>query len=158
MKDDKKELKKNITNFLQTLNKLSSKKKRQINKSKWKANIEIIILKKATISNLESCNKKELTVSILTTKTSKRKAKDINIAIISGDTYRTAGSLIKTQVFAVSIRDIQYQGEKKARAKTNLKSVIPQEYHDFHDIFLKKNLDTLPPNRKYDYRIHLKKE
>ena len=56
------------------------------------------------------------------------------------------------------MRDIQYQAEKEARAETNPKSVVPQEYHDFLDVFSKKDSDTLPPHRKYDHKIHLEEE
>ncbi len=43
------------------------------------------------------------------------------------------------------MRDIQYQAEKEARAETDPKNVVPQEYHDFPDIFSKKDSDILPP-------------
>ena len=56
------------------------------------------------------------------------------------------------------MRDIQYQAEKEARAETDPKSVVPQEYHDFLDVFSKKNSDTLPPHQKYDHKIYLKEE
>ena len=102
-------------------------------------------LKKATISNLDSSDKKELPVSILAIKESDPKAKDIDIAIIGADTYCATCHLKRAQVFAISMRDIQYQVEKKAGAEIDPISVLPQEYHDFLDVFLKKNLDTLFP-------------
>ena len=136
--------KKDITDFLQTLNKLSSKKKRQINKSKQKASIRKTSLRKATINNLESFDKKELPVSIPTTKTSELKAKHIDVAMIGMDAYCAAYCLKRAQMFAVSMRDIQYQAEKEARAKTNPKSVVPQKYHNFLNVFSKKDSDTLP--------------
>ena len=107
---------------------------------------------------MENSDKKELPVPIPTTKTSEPKAKDIDIAMIGADAYRAACHLKGAQVFAVSMRDIQYQAEKEARAETNPKSVVPQEYHDFLDVFSKKDLDTLPPHRKYDHKIHLEEE
>ena len=60
----KKGLKKDMIDLLQTPNKLSSKKKRQINKSKWKININKTSLRKVTISSFESSDKKELLVPI----------------------------------------------------------------------------------------------
>ena len=51
-------LKEDIINFLQMPNKLSSKKRRQINKSKRKTNIGKTSLRKATISSLDSFDKK----------------------------------------------------------------------------------------------------
>lgn len=47
---------------------------------------------------------------------------------------------------------------KKARAKTNLKSVIPQKYHNYLNIFLKKNFATLFPYQKYDNKVYFTKE
>ena len=150
--------KEDMTDFLQTPNKLSSKKRRQINKSKRKASIEESSSRKATINSLESFDKKELPVPIPTTKTSEPKAKDIDIAMIGADAYRAACHLKGAQVFAVSMRDIQYQAEKEARAETDPKSVVPQEYHDFLDVFSKKDSDTLLPHQKYDHKIHLEEE
>ena len=147
-----------MTNFLQTSNKLSSKKRKQINKSKRKASIGEFSLRKAIINSLESSNKKELPVPILITKISEPKAKDIDIAMIDADAYHAACRLKKNQVFAVSMRDIQYQAEKEARAKTNPKSIVSQEYYNFLDVFSKKNSDTLPLYLKYDHKIHLKEE
>ena len=134
---------------------MSRKKRRQIKKSKQKVNIKDISLRKATISSLESSDKKKLRVLILVIKKLRHKAEDINIDMIDADTYRAAYRLKKAQVFAILIRDIQYQVEKEVKAETDPKSVAPQEYHDFLDIFSKKNSDTLPPRQKYDHKIYL---
>ena len=134
----KRGLKEDMTDFLQTPNKLSSKKRRQINKSKRKTSIGETSSKKATISSLDSSDKKELPVPILATKESDSKAKDIDIAMIDADAYYAACRLKGAQVFAVSMRDIQYQAEKEAKAETNPTSVVPQEYYDFLDVFSKK--------------------
>ena len=56
------------------------------------------------------------------------------------------------------MKDIQYQAEKEARAKINLKSVIPQEYYNFLHVFLKKDSDTLMPYQKDNHKIHLEEE
>lgn len=64
-----------------------SKKKRQINKSKQKTSIGKTGSRKATISSLDSSDKKELPIPLAVTKTSIPKAKNINIAIIGMDTY-----------------------------------------------------------------------
>ena len=117
--------KEDITDFLQTPNKLSSKKKRQINKSKRKASIGETSSRKATISSLDSSDKKKLLDPIPAIKKSEHKAKDIDIAMIGANVYRAACRLKEAQVFAVLMRDIQYQAEKEARAETNLKSVVP---------------------------------
>ena len=94
----------------------------------------------------------------MATKKSDLKAKDIDIAIIGADAYYAVCHLKETQIFVLSIRDIQYQAKKKARAETNPISIVPQEYHDFLDDFSKKDLDTLLSHQKYDHKIHLKEE
>ena len=95
-----------MTDFLQILNKLFSKKRRQIKKSKQKASIGEINSRKATISSLKSSDKKELSVPILAIKTSKPKAKDIDIAMIETDDYCRTCCFKRAQVFAVLMRDI----------------------------------------------------
>ena len=154
----KRGLKKDKTKFLQTLNKLSSKKKRQINKNKQKTSIEETSSRKVTISSLTSSDKKELPFPISKIKKLDLKAKDIDIAMIGANAYCATCYLKKAQVFTISMRDIQYQAKKEARAETNPKSVIPQEYHIFLDVFSKKDLDIPFPHRMYDHKIHLEKK
>ena len=112
----KKGSKKNMTDFLQTSNKLSSKKKRQINKGRWKMSIRDTSSRKVTISSLDSSDKKELLVPIPAIKKSDPKFKDIDIAMISANSYCAAGYLKNAQVCTISMKDIQYQVEKKAKA------------------------------------------
>ena len=137
---------------------MSSKKRRQIKKSKLKASIGEISSRKATISSFDISNKNELPVFIPATKTLEPKARDIDITMFGVDTYYVACRLKRAQVFAISMRDIQYQAEKEVRAKTNPKSVRPQEYHDFLDVFSKIDSNTLPPYQKYDHKIYLEDE
>ena len=68
-----------MTDILQTPNKLFNKKKRQINKSKWKTNIKKISLRKAIITSLKSFDKKL-----------ESKTKEIDIAMISANAYCAA--------------------------------------------------------------------
>ena len=56
------------------------------------------------------------------------------------------------------MRNIIYQTKKKARAEINLRSIVPQEYYNFLDVFSKKNLDTFLPYQKYNHKIHLKEK
>lgn len=48
--------------------------------------------------------------------------------------------------------------QKEAKLETNLKSVIPEKYYNFFNVFSKKNLKTLLLHQKYDYKIYLKKD
>ena len=90
-----------ITDFFQVQNKLSSKKKRQINKNKRKTRIEEISPREASISSLNSFDKKELLVHILVIKKSLPKTQDIDIAMISANAYCANCHLKKAQVFAI---------------------------------------------------------
>lgn len=84
------------------------KKKKQINKSKRKTSLGKISLKKTIISNLDNFDKRKLLISILAIIKLKPKTKNIDIAIIYANTYYIACYLKKTQIFAISIKDIQY--------------------------------------------------
>ena len=107
---------------------------------------------------MKSSDKKELLVFILTIKILESKAKNINIAMISANAYCVIYYWKEAQVLAVLMKEIQYQVDKEARAETDPRSIILQEYHCFFDIFSKKNSDTLYLYRKYDHKIHLDEE
>lgn len=47
--------------------------------------------------------------------------------MISINAYCTVCHLKRVEVFAISMRNIQYQAEKEDRIETNPKSVIPQK-------------------------------
>ena len=64
--------------------------------------------------------------------------------MIEVDTYCATYCLKRAQVFAISMRDIQYHAKKEARIETDSKNVVLQKYHDFFDIFSKKDIDTPP--------------
>ena len=102
----KRGLKKDMTNFLQMLNQLFSKKRRQINKSKRKTSIRETNLRKATINNIDNFDKKELPVLIPVIKKSDPKAKNIDIAMISVNAYCITCYLKRAYMFVISMRDI----------------------------------------------------
>ena len=56
------------------------------------------------------------------------------------------------------MRDIEYQLNKETKPLTDLKIVVPTEYHDFLNVFSKDVSDTLRPYRKYDHKIELLKD
>ena len=64
-----------------------NKKKRQINKSKQKASIKDISLRKAIISNLSNYDKEQLSIFLLAIKKSSSKIQDIDITMVSANTY-----------------------------------------------------------------------
>lgn len=81
--------------------------------------------------------------------------KEVNIAMMSVDTYCVTCKLQRAQIFAISMKDLEYQVRKEARLETNLKTIVSVEYHNFLDIFSKKNLHTFPLHQKYNYKIIL---
>ena len=85
--------------------------------------------------------------------TTKIDGKKVDIVIIGADTYYLACRLKRAQVFAMSIRNLEYQAEKKPRPETDLRNIVLEEYHDFFDLFSKKNSDTLCLHQKNDHKI-----
>ena len=59
--------------------------------------------------------------------------------MIDTDIYQTVCKLKETYIFIVFIRNLEYQAKKKAKSETNLKIIIPEEYHNLLNIFSKKN-------------------
>lgn len=51
------------------------------------------------------------------------------------------------------MRDIEYQLEKTTKTPTDPKTVVPEEYHEYLDVFSKEASDTLSEHSKYDHRI-----
>ena len=60
----------------------------------------------------------------------------------------------KLQVHAVSVRDINL-AINSLRTREEFKSLIPDEYHEFIDLFSEKAAEKLPPQRPYDHSIPL---
>ena len=62
---------------------------------------------------------------------------------------------IENELNAILMKDIKYQLNKTVKAPTNPKTVVPKEYHEFLDVFLKEASDTLSPHSKYNHQIRL---
>lgn len=86
------------------------------------------------------------------------KVKDINITIIGTEVYCATCYWKEAQVFNILMRDIKYLAKKETKAKTNLKCIIPLKYHNFLNIFWKKNSNTFSSYWKYDYIIQVEKK
>lgn len=58
------------------------------------------------------------------------------------------------RVFAVTLKDV----EKALAPKVTMdpREKLPEEYHDFLDVFSKQEAGRLPPHRPYDHKIQLK--
>lgn len=53
------------------------------------------------------------------------------------------------------MKNLEYQAEKDARPEINLENIILKEYHNFLNVFSKKNSDTFFFHQKFDYKIIL---
>ena len=87
-------------------------------------------------------------------------SKPLNLAFIGGAPFvhLVKSKNQKAKIFAISMRDIEYQLNKRTKPPTNPKTVVPAEYHDFLDVFSKDISDTLRPYGKYDHKIELLKD
>ena len=145
----------NLDGFLKIIKKIVKKRTRLANAFKQKSNIEKQYLKTVVINTFGNSGKKELHTSTLAPTFEKNVEE---VAIIGADAYRLACQLTRAQVFAIFIRGLEFQAQKKARLETNSKTVVLEEYHDFLNVFSKKDLNTLSSYQKYDYKIILEKE
>ena len=88
--------------------------------------------------------------------------KPLDLAFIGGAPFLRLAKSKKpkhrAEIFAISIRDIEYQLNKGTKLLTDPKTVVPEEYHDFFDVFSKDISDTLRPYGKYDHKIELLKD
>ena len=79
------------------------------------------------------------------------------VSLVSPHAFAMLCNQPGTQLFVMSIA----QTVELASAKTDVTlqdpdlSTIPPEYHEFADLFSKKEADVLPPHRSYDHQIPL---
>ena len=130
----------NLDGFLKTTEKIIKKKRRLANAFKQKLNMDKQNYKTVVINTLGNLSKKELPTSTLAT-TFRKNVEDV--AMIGADAYCLVCQLKGAQVFAILIRDLEFQAKKEARLETNLKTVLLEEYYNLLDMFSKKDLDTL---------------
>ena len=86
--------------------------------------------------------------------------KPLDLAFIGGAPFMhlAKSKKQKAKISAISMRDIEYQLNKVTKPLTNPKAVVPAEYHDFIDVFLKEASDTFSPHTKFDHKIELLKD
>ena len=84
--------------------------------------------------------------------------KPLDLAFIGGAPFMHLAKKQQAEVFAISMRDIEYQLNKGTKPLTNPKTVVPEEYHNFLDVFLKDVSDTLRPYGKYNHKIKFFKD
>ena len=86
--------------------------------------------------------------------------KPLNLAFIDVALFMHLARLKKqkAEIFAISMQDIEYQLNKETKLPTDPKTVVPEEYHDFLDVFSKDISDTLRLYGKYNHKIKLLKD
>lgn len=78
-----------------------------------------------------------------------------HLAFIDAAPFQYLAKQKDVEIFTISMQDIEYQLSKTAKTLTDPKTVVPEEYHEFLDVFSKKASDTLTPHSKYDHQIRL---
>ena len=81
----------------------------------------------------------------------------LQISLINAPAYLHAAHLPGSEVFQLSLtREGTY---RKAVHHNTLPTMdlsnVPEEYHEFADVFSKQKADTLPPHQSYDLKIEL---
>ncbi|MCJ1271029.1 hypothetical protein MMC22_010928, partial [Lobaria immixta] len=76
------------------------------------------------------------------------KQKDVEIFVVSMQD-------IENEFKVILMKDIEYQLNKMAKTPTDPKTVVPEEYQKFLDVFSKEVSDTLSSHSKYNHQICL---
>ena len=77
-----------------------------------------------------------------------------DITMIGAAAYSTLARKPGYHIFAASMADIEKALEPKK--EVDPLTILPEEYHEFIDVFSRKESDILPPHRPYDHKITLK--
>src|SRR6202040_4038508 len=79
----------------------------------------------------------------------------IDIALVNAVAYQRACQLPGSQSFSITLSN----GETSACSALAEKPIdltgVPEEYHDFADVFSKVKANKLPPHRPYDLKINI---
>jgi len=84
-------------------------------------------------------------------------SKQSHIAIISAPALLWASRLSGLKIFALQFRSTIQAKFTTISKKIDLSS-IPEEYHEYADVFSKSKAETLAPHRPYDLQIDLEKD
>ena len=83
-------------------------------------------------------------------------ASALHVSLIGASAFMRACKLPGAQRFKIHLSDISASGKSAAISdETPDLSHIPEDYHDFADVFNKAKADTLAPHRPYDLKINL---
>ena len=79
----------------------------------------------------------------------------LHISFINGAAFACALQLPGVQSVSLFFSDPAITGKSASVSSDPNFSHIPEEYHDFADVFSKGKADTLPPHRPYNLKINL---
>ena len=79
----------------------------------------------------------------------------VDISIVNAVAYIRACKLPGTQQFTLNIKDITARSNSTSDSAPVDLSSVPEEYHDFADVFDKAKADTLAQHRPYDLKINI---
>jgi len=79
----------------------------------------------------------------------------VDISLVNAVAYLRACELPGTQQFTLNLKDFSARASSTSQSTPADLSSIPEEYHDFADVFDKVKADTLAPHRPYDLKINL---
>src|SRR5882724_1376465 len=82
----------------------------------------------------------------------------VDISLVNAVAYLRTCELPGTQQFTLNLKDISARASSTSDSPPNDLSSVPEEYHDFADVFDKAKADTLAPHRPYDLKINLDKD
>jgi hypothetical protein len=82
-----------------------------------------------------------------------------SVSFINAAAFARACKLPGSESFSISLSELEGLSGRSASVSDSADPVdlsnIPEEYHEFNDVFSQKNADTLPPHRPYDLKIEL---
>jgi hypothetical protein len=76
-----------------------------------------------------------------------------SIAMIGAAPFNMLRKQKGAEVFAVSFKDILEEQAKEEAIEIDPKSILPQEFYDYLDVFSRQAADKLPPHRYADHHI-----
>ena len=96
------------------------------------------------------------------------KSRDFSIAMMRAAAFQTAAHQKGTQLFSITLSELNKQLSELKNSiqlneisrmtedkQKNLRIKVPKEFHDFLNVFDRKAVKVLPPNRTYDHKIEI---
>lgn len=88
--------------------------------------------------------------------TKKEVDQTIDVCLIGAEPFYSLAKCQDHEILQVSMRDIFQEQEKRIVEEADPRKLLPNEYHEFLNVFSKKEADTLPVHRKdSDHHITL---